>query len=423
MAYNDAWMKEGAAAYKAGQRGSDPNQTPGFDPGTFRQDYASKSGGNRPEDLASRFSDPTLAGWMPWYNPETGKYKSMRGAEGDFDKPTECPPGMVPSGPNEDDPCVDGSQAGAGGGGGGGGYGGGGGGGRGGGGSWDNPIYQYLKTTGLNAASSPDAALKAYMGYGGASQYQAQMDAARKQAEMLPPGPTRDRAMADLVKMKQSGLMGMRTEGMKAARGELTSALMPQEYGYSQLGENARQANMSNALGWGGLDLQRMLGLGNLNLAQGAQSFQQGPYFGWQQSESAADRALREKLANMDYQSQQPSTAQKWLGGAGTVLNTGMMALDAYGKIKAMSDIRLKEHITPSSKGLSALRKLPVYDYNYKGDPHPTTGVMAQDLEKVAPELVHETPIGKAVDLYGLLSLTMNSVKELDKKVSKRGVK
>lgn len=104
-AFNQDWMNQGLAAYAAGQRGSDPNQTPGFDPNTFRQTYAGQAGGNRPEDLA-RFSDATLAGWMPFYDPQQGKYRSMRGAEGWFDKPTECPPGTGPSGPNETDPCT-----------------------------------------------------------------------------------------------------------------------------------------------------------------------------------------------------------------------------------------------------------------------------------------------------------------------------
>ena len=103
--FSQDWMNQGLAAYNAGQRGSDPTRTPGFDPNTFRQTYAGQAGGNRPEDLA-RFSDATLAGWMPFYDPQQGKYRSMRGAEGWFDKPTECPPGTGPSGPNETDPCT-----------------------------------------------------------------------------------------------------------------------------------------------------------------------------------------------------------------------------------------------------------------------------------------------------------------------------
>lgn len=117
------------AAYNAGQRGSDPNAVFGAGgAGGYRQWYNQQQGGNRPEDM-ERFSDETLAGWDQYAvkeGPNAGKYLSMRGAQGYFDKPTECPPGQVPSGPNETDPCI--SASGAGGGGGAGGQGGSGGG-------------------------------------------------------------------------------------------------------------------------------------------------------------------------------------------------------------------------------------------------------------------------------------------------------
>lgn len=104
----------------------------------FQNWYQNQQGGSRPEDL-NRFtwtgneegvgaqSGDTLKRWDPYLikeGPDAGKYRSMRGAPGVFDKPTECPPGMAPGGPNETDPCV-----GGGGGGGGGGNGSGGGGG------------------------------------------------------------------------------------------------------------------------------------------------------------------------------------------------------------------------------------------------------------------------------------------------------
>jgi hypothetical protein len=69
-----------------------------------------------------RFLQPdTLKRWDPYLikeGPDAGKYRSMRGAPGVFDKPTECPPGMSPGGPDEDSPCVGGGGGGAGGGGG-----------------------------------------------------------------------------------------------------------------------------------------------------------------------------------------------------------------------------------------------------------------------------------------------------------------
>lgn len=93
-----------------------PTQTPwggtygtANDLGAFQQWYNQQQGGNRPEDMERFLQAPTLERWNPYLETQganAGKYRSMRGAEGYFDKPTECPPGMYPGGPNETDPCV-----------------------------------------------------------------------------------------------------------------------------------------------------------------------------------------------------------------------------------------------------------------------------------------------------------------------------
>jgi len=415
-------VQQGNAAYAAGQRGADPSRTPGYENmGAWRQWYGQQQGGNRPEDM-DRFSNETLAGWDQWLQKSgenAGKYRSMRGAEGYFDKPTECPPGMVPSGPNENDPCVlSSSMAGPGGqwGGGGGGAGGGGGrGGFGGGSAWDNPIFQYLRQSGLDAAKDPEAALKVYMGQGGSAGWQQQMDAARARAMALPAGPARDAAIAGLEKYRMEGLRGMRQSSAAAARGDLQGMLQP-EQGYAQLGENARQANMQNALGWGGLNLQGELGRGQLGLASQAQSWQQGTYFPWQQQEANANRNYERWALQQQLKANQPSTWQKIMGGAGSLVGLA-------GGIIGLSDIAAKENILPEQGALSALEHLPIYSYNYKGsDPADRRlGVMAQDVEtQVSPHLVKDAGNGyKGVDLYGLLTVTIGAVKDLSKKVDK----
>jgi hypothetical protein len=92
------------------------------------------------------------------------------------------------------------------------------------------------------------------------------------------------------------------------------------EQGYAQLAENARQANLQNALGWGGLNLQGELGRGGLDL--------QNRQFGWQSGQQwsdilggqGADRALQEKLMQMQIKASQPSKLQQGLGIGGRVL-------------------------------------------------------------------------------------------------------
>jgi hypothetical protein len=104
----------------------DYNKTPSQYGGTAAQkqfvaEIRKKSQGQS-EDFG-RFPDAQIAAWQPWYDPASGKFRSMRGAPGLFDKPTECPPGQSPGGPDETSPCVPNAGGGGGGFGGGGGYG------------------------------------------------------------------------------------------------------------------------------------------------------------------------------------------------------------------------------------------------------------------------------------------------------------
>ena len=53
------------------------------------------------------------------------------------------------------------------------------------------------------------------------------------------------------------------------------------------------------------------------------------------------------------------------------------------------SDKRLKENILSSSHGLSDINRLAVKDYNYIGDTTKVTGLIAQEVYKVIPSVVH----------------------------------
>ncbi len=87
------------------------------------------------------------------------------------------------------------------------------------------------------------------------------------------------------------------------------------------------------------------------------------------------------------------------------------------------SDKRLKENIKASKYSLKDLRKINVYEYNFKDDKSKDLqiGVIAQELKKIIPQAVTTNPFNGylAVDTSWIMYTVVNSVKELDLKVQK----
>ena len=91
------------------------------------------------------------------------------------------------------------------------------------------------------------------------------------------------------------------------------------------------------------------------------------------------------------------------IGAAGQI-GAGMM----------MSSRDVKENIEEYSEGLEELKKLQVKKYDYIDGEKGKIGLIA---EEVPEEMQGEIDGVKAVDLYGLVGLLINSVKELSEKV------
>ncbi|MBV8474514.1 MAG: tail fiber domain-containing protein [Hyphomicrobiales bacterium] len=91
------------------------------------------------------------------------------------------------------------------------------------------------------------------------------------------------------------------------------------------------------------------------------------------------------------------------LGLLGGALNLGMSSIPSnslfggLGKMLTFSDERLKEDIEPVGELYDGQK---VYSYNYRGDPTPRIGLMAQEVEQRYPDAVREVGGFKAVD-YG----------------------
>jgi len=89
----------------------------------------------------------------------------------------------------------------------------------------------------------------------------------------------------------------------------------------------------------------------------------------------------------------------------------------------AFSDERLKENIEDGEEAANKLMKgLAAYSYDYKNPEHGSErqlGVMAQDLEKVLPQAVIDTPTGKAVHGAKLAGALAAALPTLEKRLSK----
>ena len=103
--------------------------------------------------------------------------------------------------------------------------------------------------------------------------------------------------------------------------------------------------------------------------------------------------------------------------------------IDASNDVVAFStsDIRFKENITPIPNALDKLNKIGGYTFDWNSDPELTklhgfkghdVGVIAQEIEKVLPELVTTRDNGyKAVKYEKLVALLIESNKELLKRI------
>ena len=102
-----------------------------------------------------------------------------------------------------------------------------------------------------------------------------------------------------------------------------------------------------------------------------------------------------------------------------TIFDNGNATL--AGTITTGSDIRLKKNILPLQNSLTNLLKINGYTYNWIDTSKDKTlqmGVLAQEIQKIYPELVRTDEKGMlSVNYMGLTPVLIESTKELNKKV------
>lgn len=102
------------------------------------------------------------------------------------------------------------------------------------------------------------------------------------------------------------------------------------------------------------------------------------------------------------------------------------VVLDVYGhilanKVRARSDERLKSNVQTIQDGLDTVKQLCGKMYTLNGETETSYGLVAQDVERVIPNIVHteqETEHKyKNVSYIELIPFLIESIKELDNKI------
>ena len=92
------------------------------------------------------------------------------------------------------------------------------------------------------------------------------------------------------------------------------------------------------------------------------------------------------------------------------------------GNLNINSDARLKANITSLGGTLAKLLKIDGKSYTMKKDQSEKQkiGLLAQDIQKVFPELVLESQGIKSVNYQGLVPVIINALKEQDRKMKEQ---
>ncbi|ELP88276.1 hypothetical protein EIN_226490 [Entamoeba invadens IP1] len=77
------------------------------------------------------------------------------------------------------------------------------------------------------------------------------------------------------------------------------------------------------------------------------------------------------------------------------------------------SDARVKEHIEPLKGCLDSILTMTGRSFTYKGKEEKKLGFIAQEMQEVLPELVHEDEEGLSVDVIGIIPVLVEALKEI----------
>jgi trimeric autotransporter adhesin len=111
-------------------------------------------------------------------------------------------------------------------------------------------------------------------------------------------------------------------------------------------------------------------------------------------------------------------------GNIGIGTTSPSYKLDVSGEVRASafyysSDINLKTNIKPLENSLAKILQLQGFSFNWKDNQEPSIGLLAQEVEKVFPELVSGKDGSKTVDYGKLVPVLIEAIKEQQREIEK----
>jgi hypothetical protein len=113
-----------------------------------------------------------------------------------------------------------------------------------------------------------------------------------------------------------------------------------------------------------------------------------------------------------------PGSFCKLFHAGSNKLETTSSGVTVTGTVTETSDIAFKSEIKPITNTLDKLQQITGYKYKLDNASIDSMGVIAQDVEKVFPELVHGDEGSKTLQYSGLIGVLVEAVKELSTKVA-----
>jgi hypothetical protein len=85
----------------------------------------------------------------------------------------------------------------------------------------------------------------------------------------------------------------------------------------------------------------------------------------------------------------------------------------------SLSDFTLKENFSNIENALGIIEKLDALSFNWKNNGNKAFGFIAQDVQKILPNIVSETKEYKAISYIQIIPILVQAIKELKAQIKK----